>query len=228
LPSYKLISNSGCPYAQRTAIVLREKNVEHETVAIDFRNRPDWFQKVSPHGKVPVLLVDDEHAIFESAVINEYLDEVTRGPSLLPAEPLERARARMWIEFSSSLSSEHWDLMLCTDAEQGAKLVASLKQKFARLEAELSNGTYFNGETFTLVDASTAPMLLRLHWMSNFAPSLGLFDDVPKVSAWTAKLVTRESVVASVPADSEARYGDALRAGMFGQEPGWMVSQANA
>src|SRR6201995_1115806 len=67
-----LISHKLCPYVQRAVIALNEKGVPFERVDIDLANKPDWFLKLSPLGKTPVLVVG-EHAIFESAVILEYL-----------------------------------------------------------------------------------------------------------------------------------------------------------
>ena len=88
----KLISHKLCPYVQRAVIALTEKGVEFERVDIDLANKPDWFVKISPLGKTPVLLVGDV-PIFESAVILEYLEE-TQAKPLHPAAPLRRAEHR--------------------------------------------------------------------------------------------------------------------------------------
>src|SRR5712675_3040700 len=92
----KLISHKLCPYVQRAVIALTEKGVEFERIDIDLADKPDWFLKLSPLGKTPVLLVGDT-AIFESAVILEYLEE-TQSPTLHPADPLARAEHRAFIE----------------------------------------------------------------------------------------------------------------------------------
>src|ERR1700726_89092 len=97
----KLISHKLCPYVQRAVIALSEKGVPFERIDIDLSNKPDWFLKISPLGKTPVLLVGD-HAIFESAVILEYLEETQIKP-LHPADPLRRAEHRAWIEFGSAV-----------------------------------------------------------------------------------------------------------------------------
>src|ERR671926_1821812 len=93
----KLISHKLCPYVQRAVISLTEKGVPFERIDVDLSNKPDWFKAVSPLGKTPVLLVG-ETAIFESAVILEYLEETAR-PALHPADPLARAEHRAFIEF---------------------------------------------------------------------------------------------------------------------------------
>ena len=96
-----LASHALCPYVQRAAVVLREKGVPFERRWVDLAHKPAWFTAVSPLGKTPVLLVGDE-AVFESAVICEYLDE-TLAPRLHPEEPLARARHRGWMEFGSQV-----------------------------------------------------------------------------------------------------------------------------
>src|SRR5216117_3240043 len=100
----KLISHKLCPYVQRAVIALTEKGVAFERIDIDLANKPDWFLALSPLGKTPVLLVGDT-AIFESAVILEYLED-TQAPSLHPADPLARAEHRAWIEFGSAILND--------------------------------------------------------------------------------------------------------------------------
>src|SRR5258708_30029622 len=93
----KLISHKLCPYVQRAVIALTEKGVAFERIDIDLANKPDWFLKISPLGKTPVLVVGD-HAIFESVVILEYLEE-TQAQPLHPGDPLARAEHRAFIAF---------------------------------------------------------------------------------------------------------------------------------
>src|SRR6266576_319478 len=93
----RLISHKLCPYVQRAVIALTEKSVAFERIDIDLANKPDWFVAISPLGKTPVLQVGNT-AIFESAVILEYLEE-TQSKPLHPADALVRAEHRAWIEF---------------------------------------------------------------------------------------------------------------------------------
>ena len=93
--SLHLISFKTCPFVQRAVITLKHKTIDFDITYIDLADPPDWFLEISPLGKVPVLKVDDE-ILFESAVINEYLDEITGG-ELQPKEPLARAKNRAWI-----------------------------------------------------------------------------------------------------------------------------------
>ncbi len=84
---FELISFKLCPFVQRAAIILLFKKIPFRTSYIDLANPPDWFRAISPFGKVPVLRLDETTVLFESSVINEYLDEVTPG-GLLPVDPL--------------------------------------------------------------------------------------------------------------------------------------------
>ncbi|MEJ7805729.1 MAG: glutathione S-transferase family protein, partial [Telluria sp.] len=96
-----LVSHKLCPYVQRVSIVLLEKGITFERREVDLAKPPDWFKRISPLGKTPVLLVNEE-PIFESAVICEFLDE-TCLPRLHPESPLERAKHRAYMEFGSSI-----------------------------------------------------------------------------------------------------------------------------
>src|SRR6476619_4336687 len=99
-----LISHKLCPYVQRAVIALTEKVVACDRIDIELANKPDWFLAISPLGKTPVLQVGDT-AIFESAVILEYLEE-TEKKALHPADPLIRAEHRAWIEFGSAVLND--------------------------------------------------------------------------------------------------------------------------
>src|ERR1700716_1001913 len=151
----RLISHKLCPYVQRAGIALPEKGVAFERIDIDLANKPDWFLAISPLGKTPVLQVGDT-AIFESAVILEYLEETERKP-LHPADPLARAEHRAWIEFGSAILNDIAGLYVAPDQTTFAAKVAALRTKFARVEERLS-GPWFDGEKFSLVDAVFGPV----------------------------------------------------------------------
>ena len=109
----QLVSAEVCPFAQRSRLVLLEKKLSFELVEINLDNKPDWFTNISPYSKVPVLLHGDT-AIYESTVINEYLDEIAPEPNLLPKSPQQRAHARIWIDFDNSrIVPIFYKFMLC-------------------------------------------------------------------------------------------------------------------
>ena len=98
MTKYLLVSFKTCPWVQRAAIVLREKNITFEFRHIEPDNRPDWFLAISPHKKVPVLRVDDTVSLFKSNAIAEYLDE-TIAPRLHPDDAVLRAINRAWTDY---------------------------------------------------------------------------------------------------------------------------------
>ena len=138
-----LISHHLCPYVQRAAIALAEKGVPFERINIDLANKPDWFLELSPLGKVPVLKVGDR-VIFELAVILEYLEDTQPNP-LHPADPLARAEHRSWIEFGSAVLADLWGFYTAPDAAAFAAKAQALEAKFARIEARLGDGPWFDG-----------------------------------------------------------------------------------
>src|SRR5438477_4741416 len=154
MPTLKLISHKLCPYVQRAVIALTEKGVAFTRIDIDLANKPDWFLKISPLGKTPVLVVGDR-AIFESAVILEYLEETQANP-LHPATPLGRAEHRAWIEFGSAILNDIASLYAAPDAGALGAKASALRAKFERLEGRLA-GPWFDGVRFSLVDAVFGP-----------------------------------------------------------------------
>lgn len=198
MPTLHLVGHAICPYAQRAAIALLEKNAPFERTNIDFDHKPDWFDRISPLGKVPLLQVDDE-VIFESAVICEYLDE-TIEPRLHPANPLQRAKHRAWIEFASAILVTLWDFNNAPDAATLEAKRKELKMRFETVENALKAGPYFAGEKFSLVDAAFGPIFRYFDVYDGIA-DFGVFTDTPKVCAWRQALAARPSVRNAVTAD---------------------------
>jgi glutathione S-transferase len=199
-----LVSHDLCPYVQRAAIALHEKGVGFARVDIDLADRPDWFRALSPLGKVPLLRIrrpDGEEAVlFESSVICEYIEETEAGPALHPADPLERARHRGWMEFASAILADIYGLETISDAGAFAAKRDAVAAKFARVEAALGDGPFFAGTHFSLVDAAFAPVFRYFDLFDTLA-DLGLFAATPKLRAWRAALAARPSVRAAVAPD---------------------------
>lgn len=206
-----LVSHHLCPYVQRAAIVLAEKDVRFERRYIDLAHKPDWFHAISPLGKVPLLLVrrdgNDTAAIFESAVICEYLEETQMGVRLHPSDPLERARHRGWIEFGSSILADLWGFETATEANSYEAKRKMLAGKFGRIEKVLTAAPFFAGQHFSMVDAVYAPIFRYFDVFDTIADT-EVFAQTPKVRAWRAALRRRPSVANAVTAD----YADRLRA----------------
>lgn len=195
IPKLKLISHKLCPYVQRSIITLIEKQIPHDREYIDLADKPDWFLRLSPLGKVPLLLVDGE-VLFESAVICEYLNEITPG-SLHPEDSLLKAKHRAWIEFGSNILSKIAAFYSAQDAESFAAKQQDLAASFQILEAQLQASPYFAGDRFLLIDAVYAPIFRYFVAFERYQ-DFGFFAHTPKVKAWREALLQRPSVQQAV------------------------------
>ncbi|MCE7796129.1 glutathione S-transferase family protein [Sphingobium sufflavum] len=211
---YRLISFKACPWVQRAAIVLREKQVEFDFVHIESGNRPDWFSGISPHGKVPVLQIDDGIALFESNAIAEHLDEAA-GTRLHPEDPVTRAINRAWTDYIPSFSAATGAVVGAPDAEAHGKARAALATIFGRLEEALvrqqgDGGPFFNGERYSLVDAGYAPFLQRYLIVEDLSGDR-LIADYPRLQAWATALVERASTHTFPPEEFRGLYTENLK-----------------
>lgn len=191
----RLISFKVCPFVQRSVILLKEKGVDYDIEFIDVYDPPEWFKKLSPTGKVPVLEVEGT-VLFESAVISEYIDEVY-PPSLHPLNPLDKAKNRAWIEFSSPLYMGTFNLMMAKTQEDADAAIEAMNNSLATLEVEKINQPWFNGEDFSLVDIAMAPYFVRANFYKKHF-DLDLLKDFPKMQQWSKALLSRQTVADSI------------------------------
>jgi glutathione S-transferase len=203
-----LISFKTCPFVQRAVITLKHKHIDYDISYIDLADPPEWFIKLSPLKKVPVLKVDDE-VLFESAVINEYLDDITGG-ELQPEDALERAKNRAWVEFASNMLGNLYMMKMSKDEDRYNKYRQNLVDQMYRVEKRLGDGPWFNGEVFTLADTAFAP-LFRQNSVAQNRLSVIDPDSMPKVTAWAERLLALPEVRESVVDDFEELYLSAMK-----------------
>lgn len=202
MTSLTLISHHLCPYVQRAVIALTEKQVQHKKIYVDLSNKPDWFIALSPLGKTPVLKVGDT-AVFESSVILEYLEETQPHP-LHPSNPLLRAEHRSWIEYGSAMLNDIAGLYGAANKTQFDSKLDAIALKVLRIENRLNNGPWFEGESFSLVDAAFGPVL-RYFDVFDQIQDFGIFTPAPKVRHWRAMLAKRPSIKFAVTDDYNSR-----------------------
>lgn len=198
---------------QRAVIVLRAKSIPFDVTYIDLRNKPDWFVEISPHGKVPVLKVDEE-ILFESNAIAEYLEEA-ETPRVHPHDLIKRARNRAWTDFVPTFAAGLSGLYYAKSTEGQEQRLDTARQRLDKLETALrdergNDGPYFNGAELSLVDAAYAPFLQRFLHVDQWLKS-GLLDDYPLVSAWAGALVDSDLVKGSVPEEFFAEFEGNLK-----------------
>jgi glutathione S-transferase len=207
MAKYLLVSFKTCPWVQRAAIVLREKNIDFEFRHIEPDNRPDWFLAISPHKKVPVLRVDDTVSLFESNAIAEYLDE-TVPPRLHPEDPVARAVNRAWTDYVPTFVSVATGAAYSDTEADFNKAVAEIPVPFERLERALEKqgaGPFFNGAAYSLVDAAYAPFLQRYFFLDRIR-TIGHIEKFPRLKAWADALIARPSTHSFPPGEFEALY----------------------
>jgi len=174
-----------------------EKEIPFELTEVDLRNKPDWFLAVSPYGKVPVI-VDDGQTIYESAIINEYLDEKYKSIPMMPEEPVERAKARIWMDYctnkyltlSRKLLVDHGNEELQTENKK------KMKESLIYIEKECfeknANGPFWLGNNISLVDLHYAPFFERF---GAFKELFGVEwpEECIKISDWWSTIQKRDS-----------------------------------
>jgi len=156
-----LYSGTSCPFSQRCRIVLHEKGMDFEVKDVDLSEKSDEIAAMNPYNRVPIL-VERDLTLYESNIINEYIDERFPHPQLMPADPVMRARARLFLHnFESDLFSHLGDIVHGSPkaAEKARTLVRDNLTQIAPIFAKQK---YMLGEEYSMLDVAIAPLLWRL------------------------------------------------------------------
>src|SRR5215207_6167067 len=180
-------------------MVLHEKDVDFETYEVDLANKSEEFLAASPTGKVPVVVVDDD-SIYESNVVNQYLDEITGEPKLMPEGPKQRAYARIWMAFADT---DFFPAVFVASVgrergfseERISEAFEKLKTALGKLEVRLEGRDYLADE-FSLADVAHAGNFVRLRELEERGEVS--LDEYPNVAAWMERLEGRKSYEAAV------------------------------
>jgi len=176
-----------CPYCARARIALAEKGVEHELFAVDLADRPQWLYEKNETGRVPVL-EDDGWILPESSVIMEYLEERYPEPALLPADPADRALARLWIFRHDDFAKPYYALRR---GEDGAE--ERFAEQLAKLDAALDRQPWLTGAEYGLADIAYVPWVLRARDMLGVS-----LDGFPALTSWLGRVEERPAVAREV------------------------------
>ncbi|AFY45788.1 glutathione S-transferase family protein [Nostoc sp. PCC 7107] len=181
-------------FSQRTRVVLLEKNIDFTPIEIDLQNKPDGYTQISRYGKVPAIKHGD-FIVYESAIINEYLDEVFPEPPLLPRDPAKKAQARIWIDYANTRFVPAFNKFLrgkdTQEQEQGRK---EFTEALLYIEQEgLGKGEYLLGNEFSLVDISFYPWFERLPLLEHFR-KFTLTAETPRLQIWWNLVRHRSSI----------------------------------
>lgn len=159
-----LYSGTTCPFSQRCRFVLFEKGMDFEIRDIDLYNKPEDISVMNPYGQVPIL-VERDLILYESNIINEYIDERFPHPQLMPADPVMRARTRLFLyNFEKELFTHVCVLENRNSPDEKALEVArnTIRDRLAQLAPLLIKNRFMLGEEFSMLDVAMAPLLWRL------------------------------------------------------------------
>lgn len=200
----EVISSATCPFAQRTRMVLLAKGIEFSLREISLDDKPDWFLKLSPYGKVPILRHGDR-VLWESSVINEYLDEVFPERPMLPQDPFQRALARVWIDFANIRMIPHVYKFMLRQDEEGQELQRTrLTEAVLFMEHQglrvLSKGPFWMGDAPNLIDFSFFPHVQRFVVLAHYR-GFRLPEECTRLRTWIEAMHGLPAVQATRPTD---------------------------
>lgn len=177
-----------CPYCARVRILLAEKGLSYEPIEIDLDDRPAWIYEKNPLGRVPVLEEDSGLVLPESRVIMEYLEERFPEPAFLPADPAERALARLALEQFSLFSDPYYDLYWNRPAGTPQRVYEQL----GRLDEVLAKQQFLSGSDYGLTDIGYIPWILR----TESRLGLEFRGQYPELTEWVEQLERRPAIAA--------------------------------
>ena len=222
----EFITAEVCPFAQRTHLVLREKGLDYTHREVDLSNKPAWFEVVSPYSKVPVLKRGDD-VVYESAIINEFIEETWPEPALMPADPLRRALARIWIDYANmKFVGSFYKVLLERDLDKRREHVDSLSSQLRFMEnqglAKLGAGPFWLGDEVSLVDFTFYPHFERFAALTHYR-GVEIPQDCNRLKAWLAEMRVRPSVQSTAHSDeyyveSYVKYADNTADGVTARE----------
>lgn len=198
MTAIEIYSTSLCPFAHRSLLTLREKGIPFRLIEIDLLNKPTNFDKISPYGKVPVLK-NGENRVWESAIINEYLDEMFPTPALLPKDPMQRAHARIWINFADTrLFAVSAKLLHSQNPQQYPLLLKELTENLLFIENQAlqkvsDSSPYWLGSEISLVDFAYYPWFEQLNVLEHFR-GFKFPANLERLKQWCAAVASQDSV----------------------------------
>ena len=199
-----LYSGTTCPYSHRSRFVLFEKVMDFEIRDVDLFSKPEEIMAMNPYGQVPIL-VERDLILYESNIINEYIDERFPHPQLMPGDPVDRARVRLFLlNFEKELFA-HVNTLEQTTGKKGhdkeqEKARTHIRDRLTQLAPVFLKNKYMLGENFSMLDVAIAPLLWRLDYYGielskNAAPLLKYAERIFSRPAYIEALTPSEKVM---------------------------------
>ena len=195
----RLYSGTVCPYSHRCRIVLFEKGMDFEVIDVDQMDKSEDLAAINPYNKVPVL-VERDLVLTEANIINEYIDERFPHPQLMPADPVMRGRARLFLHrFEQELYSNVNVIMQGGKAVDKSRVI--IRDNLTQLAQILTKQKFLLGNEFSMLDVAIAPLLWRLdHY------GIQMSKDAAPLLKYSERLFSRQGFIDSLtPAERAMR-----------------------
>jgi len=198
-----LYSGTTCPFSQRCRIVLYEKGMDFQIIDVDMFNKPEDIAVMNPYNRLPVL-VERDLILYESNIINEYIDERFPHPQLMPGDPVDRARVRLFLLNFEKELFVHVSTLESRAAKSNEKALekarAHIRDRLTQLAPVFLKNKYMLGDSFSMLDVAIAPLLWRLDYYGielskNAAPLLKYAERIFSRPAYIEALTPSEKVM---------------------------------
>ncbi|GGY08333.1 glutathione S-transferase N-terminal domain-containing protein [Paludibacterium paludis] len=194
-----LYSGITCPFSHRCRIVLFEKGMDFEIIDVDIHNKPEDLAVMNPYNEVPVL-VERDLILHESNIINEYIDERFPHPQLMPADPVMRARARLFLfRFESELFQSVKVLESNPSAKDAAKAREAIRDGLTTIAPVFAKQKFMLGDEFSMIDVSIAPLMWRLEHYN-----IDLGKNSAPILKYAERIFQRQSFIDSLTPSEKA------------------------
>ena len=192
-----LYSGTTCPFSQRCRNVLYEKGMDFQIVDVDLHNKPEDLAVMNPYNQVPVL-VERDLMLYESNIINEYIDDRFPHPQLMPADPVMRARARLFLfRFEHELFT-HVETLEKGNQRFVDKARASIRDNLAQIAPVFTKQKYMLGDEFSMLDVAIVPLLWRLDYYDIQLPK-----QAAPIMKYAERLFSRPAFIDSLTASEK-------------------------
>jgi RNA polymerase-associated protein len=156
-----LYSGTTDPYSHRCRFVLFEKGMDFQVIDVDVYNKPEDLAVMNPYNRVPVL-VERDLILYEANIINEYIDERFPHPQLMPADPVMRARARLFLHRFEQELFCHIEGLESGVAKNVEKARVAVRENLTQISPVFTKQKYMLGDEFSMLDVAIAPLLWRV------------------------------------------------------------------
>ncbi|WP_040652169.1 MULTISPECIES: glutathione S-transferase N-terminal domain-containing protein [Pseudogulbenkiania] len=194
-----LYSGITCPFSQRCRIVLYEKGMDFEIIDVDVHNKPEDLAVMNPYNEVPVL-VERDLILHESNIINEYIDERFPHPQLMPADPVMRARARLFLfRFEQELFCHVKTLEAGATGKEATKAREAIRDGLIMIAPIFAKQKFMLGDEFSMIDVAIAPLMWRLEHYN-----IDLGKSAAPILKYAERIFQRQSFIDSLTPSEKA------------------------